>query len=231
VCGNIDNCPAVANPTQTNADGDALGDACDACPNDAANDTDGDEVCGNVDNCPTIANASQANADGDAPGDACDACPLDDMNDSDKDGFCGNLDNCRLLPNPDQDDFDGDGLGDACERGVQLADADLSGRVDGLDLAVFGRAFGASAGQPNYDADVDFDRNGEIDGSDLAMLAADFAGSYSTQVTLALPPLTISPGGRALRRGAVSGSPRPGRTQGRAGAPPETPRPLPRRGD
>ena len=34
------------------ADGDGIADACDACPNDAANDADGDGVCGDVDQCP-----------------------------------------------------------------------------------------------------------------------------------------------------------------------------------
>lgn len=72
VCTPADNCPTVANSGQSNADGDLLGDACDACPNDAANDVDLDGVCGNVDNCPTVANASQADIDSDLIGDACD---------------------------------------------------------------------------------------------------------------------------------------------------------------
>ena len=33
----VDNCPGVANIGQENADGDAFGDACDACPNDPTN--------------------------------------------------------------------------------------------------------------------------------------------------------------------------------------------------
>ncbi len=72
VCGNVDNCPAAANANQANADGDALGDACDACPLDAANDIDGDGLCGDVDNCPAIANTDQADLDADGAGDLCD---------------------------------------------------------------------------------------------------------------------------------------------------------------
>ncbi len=73
VCDDVDNCPSVANLNQTNADGDALGDACDACPNDPANDGDGDGVCGATDNCPGAFNPDQADADGDGRGDACES--------------------------------------------------------------------------------------------------------------------------------------------------------------
>jgi len=45
-----DNCPQVANPDQVDAE-DALGDACDVCPNDPLNDADADGVCGDVDAC------------------------------------------------------------------------------------------------------------------------------------------------------------------------------------
>jgi hypothetical protein len=43
----FDNCVYICNPEQENADGDYMGDACDPCPNDPANDTDKDGVCGN----------------------------------------------------------------------------------------------------------------------------------------------------------------------------------------
>jgi DNA-binding beta-propeller fold protein YncE len=46
-----DNCPAVANATQTDGDGDGVGTACD--------------------NCPTVPNANQADSAGDGTGDAC----------------------------------------------------------------------------------------------------------------------------------------------------------------
>ena len=64
-----DNCPSVPNADQANADGDALGDACDPV-NDV--DTDGDGIADYVDNCPSIANVDQTDTDGDSLGDACD---------------------------------------------------------------------------------------------------------------------------------------------------------------
>lgn len=47
----------------------------DNCPNDPANDADGDGVCGDVDNC-NKPNPSQADNDNDGIADACDNCPL-----------------------------------------------------------------------------------------------------------------------------------------------------------
>jgi DNA-binding beta-propeller fold protein YncE len=128
-----DNCPAVANPSQANQDGDALGDACDACPLDPQNDIDGDGICGNVDNCPTVANPSQSDSDGDGIGDACDTCTGQQGGDPDNDGVCGAIDNCPLIANPSQTDGDSDGVGDACDNCPLIANADqLDADGDGI---------------------------------------------------------------------------------------------------
>ena len=61
----VDNCPESFNPTQTDTDGDKLGDACDP-------DLDGDGDQNANDNCPYTPNANQSDLDGDGIGDACD---------------------------------------------------------------------------------------------------------------------------------------------------------------
>ena len=142
-----DNCPAVPNANQANADGDIPGDACDTCT-----DTDADgfgnpgfpaSTC-TLDNCPTVSNPSQANFDGDAQGDACDS-------DDDNDGTADTSDGCPFDPAkvvPGQ-----------CGCGVPDTDTDLDGTancIDGCPSDPNKVAPGqCGCGVPDIDSDLD----------------------------------------------------------------------------
>jgi cytosine/adenosine deaminase-related metal-dependent hydrolase len=101
----------TGNPTATDADGDGIDDATDACPHvfDPVRPLDG---------------SKQGDGDTDGVGDACDPCPLDkntttctivDPNDRDHDGVQNTVDNCPDMANSDQADADADGKGDVCD--------------------------------------------------------------------------------------------------------------------
>ena len=91
-------------------DGDDLR-ACDVCPDDAANDVDGDRYCPSEDNCVNTYNPGQSDNDGDRIGDECD-------DDDDNDGIDDSTDNCQYTANKNQDDQDSDGVGDVCDNCV-----------------------------------------------------------------------------------------------------------------
>lgn len=114
IVDSIDNCPDHYNPSQTDSDGDGVGDACDVTV-----DTDMDGVPDNTDNCPAVPNPGQEDADGDGKGDVCDNCP-DESNatqaDTDTDGVGDACDNCPGISNASQTDTDVDGKGDVCDN-------------------------------------------------------------------------------------------------------------------
>jgi len=147
VCQDVDNCDLVANPTQTNSDGDTLGDACDNCPlvtNETQTDTDLDADGDLCDNCPSVANPGQEDGAGglettmagafspDGVGDVCDNCVRVNNPRQALPGY--------LTTNPwrtltgGQIDDDHDGYGNRCDAKFTGTPAQA---VGGLDLGQF----------------------------------------------------------------------------------------------
>lgn len=130
-CDVAESCTGSAGscPPQDDQDGDGMGDECDPCPLDFANDADHDGICAPTDNCPSAANADQADGDTDGVGDLCDNCPSSanaGQTDSDVDSRGDACDNCAAVANASQDDHDRDGAGDACDPIFDRAIVDLT---------------------------------------------------------------------------------------------------------
>jgi hypothetical protein len=99
-------------PGPPDADGDAIGDACDRCAGfDDAADADGDGVADGCDLCPAGPDGDDADVDGVA--DACDSAPADPTRCADTDGDgCDDCANGSFDPTNDGVDSDGDGVCD-----------------------------------------------------------------------------------------------------------------------
>jgi hypothetical protein len=167
VPGYDDNCPLIYNPDQADVDDDAIGDACDQCPNDNENDADADGLCGDIDNCPHHPN-----------GPSLGTCIIGnigltctDNEDCGEAGFCS-------MNQEDTYPSQGNGIGDVCEC---ESDFMCDGDVDGSDASLFKFHFGRSVAHYQCAAldpcRGDFSCDGDVDGTDAALFKSDFGRS------------------------------------------------------
>jgi hypothetical protein len=89
--------------------------------------------------------------------------------DFDTDGVEDAFDNCSTKVNASQKDIDHDGCGDTCD-----ADFDQNGSSGLIDFGTLKLAFGATTGQPAYNAAADMDCNGGVGVADFGLFKLEF---------------------------------------------------------
>jgi hypothetical protein len=172
----LDNCPAVTNPKQDDADLDTIGDACDpdddndkvaddqdCAPLDDSTHPGATEVCDGKDNdCNYVVDEGYPDTDTDGWKNCID-------DDDDDDGVPDGSDNCALAPNPGQEDINENGIGDTCEKDLDQDGTPNEQDCAPLDPLVFPGAVEVCNGQDDDcdfvadDGFPDFDKDGAKD--------------------------------------------------------------------
>ena len=177
-----DNCPTIANPNQTNSDGDSAGNLCDAFSNDSSEtkDSDNDGMGDNFEDTFNLnkLDSSDASLDPDADNYTnlqeflSGTNPVDSNSnpepDSDSDGHKDSVDNCPAIANPNQTNSDGDSAGNLCDAfpndSSETKDSDNDGMGDNFETTYgLNSANGSDASQ-------------DLDGDGLTNLA-EFQGN------------------------------------------------------
>ncbi|HSC75220.1 MAG TPA: thrombospondin type 3 repeat-containing protein [Pseudomonadales bacterium] len=194
---NTDNCVAVSNVDQLNADADTEGNACDV-------DDDNDGVIDIFDAFPFDATES-VDTDGDGIGDNADPTPNGDI-DSDSDGITDNVDICPSqgdqgygidangCPNPPPADEDGDGVEDSIDNCVSISNAD--------QLNADGDAQGDACDVLPDNPDVLLEKTGAAKGEQLgsSVALADMDNDGVVDLLVGSPMANISADGKVLKK-------------------------------
>lgn len=171
----FDNCPLVANASQTDADKDRLGAACDSSDSSAITNADYNPA------------ASEGNAGPNTCSDGIDnnSNGLTDAADPDcGDIFPNGFDNCPLVINSTQADADLDDIGDACDPNPAVPDG--TRYVLECTQSVFIGTSGSGTATCTNLLSCDWDLNGDgkVGFADLLILAA----AYNSDSTDPIPP-------------------------------------------